>query len=99
MAITQDQLAGGDGALDGINVMTIHKSKGKESDGVVLVHIGNNISPLCPDWEKAPHIKSRKLLRVGVTRARHDALLLTDTFSPCIFLRGHSLRRDKPASQ
>lgn len=97
-AIVQDQLAGGDGELDGINVMTIHKSKGKEFDGVVLVHIGNNISPLCPDGEKAPHSKSRKLLRVGVTRARHDALLLTDAFSPCILLHGHKLRRDKPAS-
>ena len=98
-AITQDQLAGGDSELEGINVMTIHKSKGKEFDGVVLIHIGNNISPLCPDWEKAPHVKSRKLLRVGVTRARHDALLLIDAFSPCILFRGHSLSRDKPASQ
>ncbi|NEZ02797.1 ATP-dependent helicase [Wenzhouxiangella sp. XN201] len=96
-AITQDQLAGGDGELQGINVMTIHKSKGKEFDGVVLVHIGNNISPLCPDWEKAPHTKSRKLLRVGVTRARHDALLLTDAFSPCFLLKGHNLKRDGPS--
>lgn len=98
-ALTQDQMAGGDGELDGINVMTIHKSKGKEFDGVVLVHIGNSISPLCPDWEKAPHLKSRKLLRVGVTRARHDVLLLTDAFSPCILLHGHGLRRNRPASQ
>ena len=96
-AITQDQLAGGDGELQGINVMTIHKSKGKEFDGVVLVHIGNNISPLCPDWEKAPNAKSRKLLRVGVTRARHDALLLTDAFSPCLLLKGHNLKRDGPS--
>jgi len=96
-SITQDQLAGGDGELDGTNVMTIHKSKGKEFDGVVLVHIGNNISPLCPDWEKAPHVKSRKLLRVGVTRARHATLLLTDASSPCILLKGHNLTRDKPA--
>lgn len=96
-AISQDQLAGGDGELEGINVMTIHKSKGKEFDGVVLVHIGNNISPLCPDWEEAPHAKSRKLLRVGVTRARHDALLLTDAFSPCLLLRGHNLKCDGPS--
>ena len=96
-AITQEQLAGGDGVFDGICVMTIHKSKGKEFDGVVVVHIGNNISPLPPDWEKAPHAKSRKLLRVGVTRARHDALLLTDAYSPCVLLEGHKLRHDKPA--
>jgi len=30
---------------EGIDLMTIHKSKGKEFDGVILVHIGNNISP------------------------------------------------------
>jgi len=96
-AIKQDQLAGGDGELEGINVMTIHKSKGKEFDGVVLFHIGNNISPLCPDWENAPYIKSRKLLRVGVTRSRHEVLIFTDASSPCILFRGHNLSRDKPA--
>lgn len=95
-AITQDQLVGGDNELDGVNVMTIHKSKGKEFDGVVIVHMGNNISPLCPDWEKPPHSKSRKLFRVGVTRARHDALILTDAYSPCVLLNGHHLGRDKP---
>lgn len=97
-AIAQDQLVGGDGDLEGINVMTIHKSKGKEFDGVVIVHIGNNISPLCPDWEKPPYTKSRKLFRVGVTRARHDTLILTDAYSPCVLLNGHDLKRERPDS-
>lgn len=79
--------------------MTIHKSKGKEFDGVVLIHIGNSISPLSPDCEKAPHAKRRKLLRVGITRARHDVLLLTDAYSPRIVLDGHGLSRDKSICQ
>ena len=94
-AITQDQLIGGDGELDGVNVMTIHKSKGKEFDGVVIIHMGNNISPLCPDWELPPYKKSRRLFRVGITRARHDALILTDASSRCVLLNGHHLNQDK----
>jgi DNA helicase-2/ATP-dependent DNA helicase PcrA len=97
-AIEQDQIIGGDTDLDGINVMTIHKSKAKEFDGVVILHLGR-ISPITPDWEKAPYAKSRKLLRVGVTRARHEALLLMDAATPCPLLRGHHLAKDAPASK
>jgi DNA helicase-2/ATP-dependent DNA helicase PcrA len=90
-AITEDQIVGGDGDLVGLNVMTMHKSKGKEFDGVVVLHLGNNMSPYAPDWEPAPHKKSRKLLRVAVTRARHHVMMLTDAFSPSPILNGHKL--------
>jgi DNA helicase II / ATP-dependent DNA helicase PcrA len=89
-AITEDQIIGSDNNLSGINVMTMHKSKGKEFDGVVVLHLGN-ISPLCPAREPSPYTKSRKLLRVAVTRARHQVLMLTDAFSPCVLLKGHKL--------
>lgn len=88
--ISEDQISGSDGRLTGINVMTMHKSKGKEFDGVVILHLGR-ISPICPDWEVVPHIKSRKLLRVGVTRARHEVLILTDVYSASPLLIGHNL--------
>lgn len=90
-AISEDQIIGSDGDLKGINVMTIHKSKGKEFDGVVILHLGNNLSPLSPKYEKSPHLKSRRLLRVGITRAKHHVLLLTDAYSPCPLLVGHKL--------
>jgi DNA helicase-2/ATP-dependent DNA helicase PcrA len=89
-AISEDQIVGSDGALDGINVMTMHKSKGKEFDGVILLHLGR-LSPFSPDAEIAPHQKSRRLLRVGITRARRHTLLVTDAFSPSPLLVGHQL--------
>lgn len=90
-AISEDQIVGSDGALDGINVMTMHKSKGKEFDGVILLHLGN-LSPFSPPSESDPYLKSRRLLRVGITRARHHTLLLTDATSASPLLVGHSLR-------
>lgn len=89
-AIAQEQLAEGGDTLDGIHVMTMHKSKGKEFDCVILLHIGN-VSPFSPDYEQAPYLKSRRLLRVATTRARHCVLLLTDRFSPSPLLKGHKL--------
>lgn len=41
--------------------------------------------------EAAPRTRCRKLLRVGVTRARHHVLLLTDMFTPTELLKGHIL--------
>ncbi|MBY6240062.1 UvrD-helicase domain-containing protein [Methylosinus sp. Sm6] len=87
-AITEDQIVGAEGGLEGLNVMTMHKSKGKEFDGVILLHLGR-LSPFSPDSEISPHVKSRRLLRVGITRARHHTLLLTDAFSPSPLLQGH----------
>jgi DNA helicase-2/ATP-dependent DNA helicase PcrA len=87
-AISEDQIVGSDGALDGINVMTMHKSKGKEFDGVILLHLGR-LSPFSPDGEPTPQQKSRRLLRVGITRARRHTLLLTDAFSDSLVLAGH----------
>jgi DNA helicase-2/ATP-dependent DNA helicase PcrA len=89
-AITEDQILGSDGDLSGINVMTMHKSKGKEFDGVIVLHLGN-ISPFSPDKEGPPHLKSRRLLRVGVTRSRYHSHLLTDFFTKSPLLKGHKL--------
>lgn len=90
-AITEDQIVGSDGDLVGINVMTMHKSKGKEFDGVIVLHLGNGISPFSPDSETAPFRKSRRLLRVAITRARDYVLMLTDGYNRSPLLRGHKL--------
>ena len=90
-AVTEDQIIGSDGDLNGINVMTMHKSKGKEFDGVIILHLGNNISPLSPNHEHPPYMKSRRLLRVGITRAKHYVLMLTDAYNRSPLLRGHNL--------
>ncbi len=80
-ALAQDQLLFGANDLDGIHVMTVHKSKAKEFDAVVILDDANSC-PFVYCKEKAPFPRSRKLLRVGITRAKHHVLLLTDLFNP-----------------
>ena len=60
----------------GVVLMTMHKSKGKEFDGVVLVegqHVGSFLNA---GREDAPYHESRRLLRVGITRARSRVMIL-----------------------
>jgi DNA helicase-2/ATP-dependent DNA helicase PcrA len=74
----------------GIHVMTIHKSKGKQFDAVILF----DESRICPFelyHDQLPYVKSRKLLRVGITRARSHVLLLVDSFNPSLLLQGFIL--------
>jgi DNA helicase-2/ATP-dependent DNA helicase PcrA len=56
-------------------LMSLHKSKGKEFDGVVMVE-GNRRGMFFGYNEEAPHESSRRLLRVGITRARHRVLIV-----------------------
>ncbi|WP_164517094.1 UvrD-helicase domain-containing protein [Vreelandella venusta] len=87
MALTQDQLMSDDNDSSGLHVMTMHKSKGKQFDGVILFHEGN-ICSFTTYGDKAPYQKSRKLLRVAVTRARKHVFFLTDVFNPPEILEG-----------
>jgi DNA helicase-2/ATP-dependent DNA helicase PcrA len=88
--IAQDQLLSGGSEPKGIHVMTLHKAKGKEFDAVVIFDDANN-SPLVLREDAHPHTRSRRLLRVGITRAKHHVLLLTDIYSPTPLLHGHNL--------
>lgn len=89
-ALAEDQLLSGGKDLNGIHVMTMHKSKGKEFDAVIIFDDPNS-SPLIFCHEDAPYTKSRKLVRVGITRARHHVLILSDLYSPSALLNGHHL--------
>jgi DNA helicase-2/ATP-dependent DNA helicase PcrA len=83
LALDRQVLMSGDREPSGCVLMSIHKSKGKEFDGVILVE-GAHASPFLDSREKPPHPASRRLLRVGITRARalvrlvrpHDAVHL-----------------------
>lgn len=89
-ALAEDQLLSGGSDLRGIHVMTIHKAKGKEFDAAILFDDPNS-SPLLSSQENAPHPRSRKLVRVGITRARHHVLMLRNAYTPTLLLQGHRL--------
>ena len=57
-------------------LMTMHKAKGKEFDGVVLVEAVHKGAFFDASREEAPFEATRRLLRVGITRARHKACIV-----------------------
>lgn len=61
----------------GIHVMTIHKSKGKEFDEIVLYEGMFQGRYLRPDASDEDVAKARLVLRVGVTRAMRRTTILT----------------------
>lgn len=68
--LDRERLLAADRDPQGCVLMTIHKAKGKEFDGVVLVE-GAFVSQFFDtNREQAPYQRSRRLLRVGITRAR-----------------------------
>lgn len=89
-ALAEDQLLSGGNDLQGIHIMTVHKSKGKEFDAVIIFDDPNS-SPLLFSQEDPPYPRCRKLLRVGITRARHHVLMLCDLYTPSVLLQGHHL--------
>jgi DNA helicase II / ATP-dependent DNA helicase PcrA len=60
----------------GCLLMNIHKSKGKEFDGVVLVEGAYKSFFFDDKNEKPPYPQSRRLLRVALTRARYRAAIV-----------------------
>lgn len=73
--LDQERLIGFERDPKGVSLMTMHKSKGKEFDGVVLAE-GLYSSPFLLDHEAPDFAPSRRLLRVGITRARKLVMLV-----------------------
>jgi DNA helicase-2/ATP-dependent DNA helicase PcrA len=69
LALDRQVLLSADREPAGCVLMSMHKSKGKEFDGVILVE-GAHASPFFDSRDKPPHAASRRLLRVAITRAR-----------------------------
>jgi DNA helicase-2/ATP-dependent DNA helicase PcrA len=67
--LDQQRLMGGELEPRGCSLMTLHKSKGKEFDSVVIVE-GFRGGALFRQDEAPYYAGSRRLLRVGITRAR-----------------------------
>ena len=73
--LDQEKLIGIERDPKGVSLMTMHKSKGKEFDGVVMVE-GVYSSPFLLGHEAPDFAPSRRLLRVGITRARSFVFLV-----------------------
>ena len=74
--------------------MNFHKAKGKQFDGVILVREARRTgagveSSFVWRGDAPPYSKSRRVLRVGVTRAKEHALILDPIWPPCPILKGH----------
>lgn len=82
--------------LEPAHTGTIHKSKGKQFDGVIIVreprHDGEKfVSSLVWRNDTPPYARSRKILHVAITRAQTHVLILNPAFPKCPILSGHRL--------
>jgi DNA helicase-2/ATP-dependent DNA helicase PcrA len=68
--------------------MTLHKSKGKEFDGVVIVEGQYSGAFFNVQRENPPFAATRRLLRVGITRARHHVIILRPNGAPPLSATG-----------
>ena len=95
-ALAQEQILDGVDVQNGLQVMNFHKAKGKQFDGVVIVRearwTGKSVeSSFLWRGDDAPYPKSRRVLRVGITRARFHMVLLDPLWPACPILNGHRL--------
>lgn len=95
-ALAQEQIMDGVEAPTGLQVMNFHKAKGKQFDGVVIVREARRTNSGVDSsfvWrgDAPPYPKSRRVLRVGITRARSHTLLLDPLWPACPLLPGHRL--------
>ncbi len=81
-AITQEHFTASTKVWTGINVMTIHKAKGKEFDEVIIYEgIYDGRIVVRNDLDRA-----KLNLRVAVTRAKKSAIIETPSNDPCPLL-------------
>jgi DNA helicase-2/ATP-dependent DNA helicase PcrA len=76
--------------------MNFHKAKGKQFDGVIIVREARRAGPTVESsfvWrgDTPPYPKSRRVLRVGITRAKIHTLILDPLWPACPILSGHKL--------
>jgi DNA helicase II / ATP-dependent DNA helicase PcrA len=91
-ALAQDQILGGVDDPLGVQVMTVHKSKGKQFDGVIVIregrHNGKQLVSSFVWWgDNEPYYRSRKILRVAITRAKTHVLMVGPIFPTCPIMK------------
>jgi DNA helicase II / ATP-dependent DNA helicase PcrA len=85
-ALLQEHFSASTRVWTGVNVMTIHKSKGKEFDEVIVFE-GSRAGRLLRDDANARDLEQARLaLRVAVTRARKRTTVLTPSWASSTLL-------------
>jgi len=59
-----------------VTLMNMHKSKGKEFDAVIIVEGLHHDRLLDRSWDSSRVTRNRRVLRVAITRARHNVLFI-----------------------
>ncbi len=95
-ALAQDLIVDGLDDPDGIQVMTGHKSKGKQFDGVIVLrretHNGTRLtSNFIWRADAAPYRRSRKILMVAVTRAKIHTMMVQQIWPACPIMSAYNL--------
>ena len=85
-ALQQEHFANPVRSFDGVNIMTIHKSKGKEFDHVVIFEGYRRGKFLRQNANPSERQQALLALRVAVTRAKRNAVILTPKAEVCEFL-------------
>lgn len=85
-ALVQEYFSASIKDLSGVNVMTIHKSKGKEFDEVLIFEEARSNRLVRENATAKDVAQSTLVLRVGVTRAKRQTTILTPKWAPCPLL-------------
>jgi DNA helicase-2/ATP-dependent DNA helicase PcrA len=78
--------AEGEAATGGINLLTYHRAKGLEWDAVYLPALDEGLLPIRQAKEAEEIAEERRLLYVGITRARRFLVLSSSSRRPSRFL-------------
>jgi DNA helicase-2/ATP-dependent DNA helicase PcrA len=85
-ALLQEHFSSSTRVWRGVNIMTIHKSKGKEFDEVVIFEGARTGRLLRENATIHETEQARLMLRVAVTRARQRTTVLTPKWTSCPLL-------------
>jgi DNA helicase-2/ATP-dependent DNA helicase PcrA len=83
-------------AIDGVNLLTYHRAKGLEWDAVYLPALDEGLLPIRQAKEDVEVAEERRLLYVGITRARRFLALSSSSRRPSRFLA--ALEPPRPAA-
>jgi len=76
ITLLQDQLSSKEDSTDYVRLMTLHSAKGLEFDTVIIPGVEEGILPSTHAWSDEGVEEERRLLYVGITRAR-ERLIIT----------------------